>query len=112
MRPGTQNINGEEARNSGGLAVREEDEVEDEEDIGEGILVLGSASERTRGGAVVLGVDEGEAGYAPTPLMSSCLGRPWWLQGGDGAGRSCPPGWRQQGNREGEGGNPRAWLLT
>ena len=60
-------------------------------------------SERTWGGAAVLGVDEGEAGDAPTPVISSCLGRPWWLQGGDGAGRSCPPGWRRRRKREGEG---------
>ena len=76
MHPGTQNIDGDEARNSGGLAVHEEDEVEDEEDVGEGVLGLGSASERTRGGAAVLGVDGGEAGDAPTPVSSSCLGRP------------------------------------
>ena len=68
MRSRTQNIDGEEARNSGGLVVREEDEAEDEEDVGEGVLGLGSASERSRGGAAVLGVDEGEAGDAPTPV--------------------------------------------
>ena len=43
MRSQTQNIDGEEARNSGGLVVREEDEAEDEEDVGEGVLGLGSA---------------------------------------------------------------------
>ena len=53
---GIENSDGEEARNSGGLAVREEDEAEDEEDVGEGVLGLGSASERSRGGAAVLAV--------------------------------------------------------
>ena len=107
-----ENIDGDEARNSGGLAVREEDEVEDEEDVGEGVLRLRSASERTRGGSAVFGVDGVEAGDAPTPVMSSCLGRPWWLQGGDGAGRSCPPGWRRRRKSRGRRGNPRAWLLA
>ena len=51
----------------------------------------------------MLWVDGGEASDAPTQVMSSCLGRPWWLQGGDGAGRSCPPGWRRRRKREGEG---------
>ena len=39
-----------------------EGEVEDEEDVGEGVLGLGSASEQTRGGTEVLWVDGGEAG--------------------------------------------------
>ena len=98
-----QQIDSREAKISGGLAVQEGDNIEDEEDVGEGVLGLGSASEQTRGGAEVLWVDGGEAGDAPTPVMSSCLGRPWWLQGGDGAGRSCPPGWRRRRKREGEG---------
>ena len=112
MRSQTQNIDGEEARNSGGLVVREEDEAEDEEDVGEGVLGLGSASEQTRGGVAVLGVEGGEAGDAPTLVLSSCLSRPWWLQGGDGAGRSCPPGWRRRRKTRGRRGNPRAWLLA
>ena len=71
-----QQIDGGEAKISGGLAVREGDDVKDEEDVGEGVLGLGSASEQSRGVAAVLGVDEGEAGDAPTPVLSSCLGRP------------------------------------
>ena len=112
MRPGTQNIDGEEARNSDGLVVREEDEVEDEEDVGEGVLGLGSASGQTRGGAEVLWVDGGDVDDAPTLVMSSCFDRPWWLQGEDGAGRSCPPGRRRRRKTRGRRGNPRAWLLA
>ena len=74
-----QQIDGGEAKISGGLAVREGDDVEDEEDVGEGVLGLGSASEWTRGGDAVLGVDEREAGDAPTPARSSCSGRSWWV---------------------------------
>ena len=107
-----QQIDSGEAKISGGLAVREGDDVEDEEDVGEGVLGLGSASERTRGGVAVLGVEGGEAGDAPTLVLSSCLSRPWWLQGGDGAGRSCPPGWRRRRRSRGRRGNPRAWLLA
>ena len=40
-----QQIDSGEAKISGGLAVREGDDVEDEEDVGEGVLGLGSASE-------------------------------------------------------------------
>ena len=101
MRLGTQNIDGEEARNSGGLAVREEDEVEDEEDVGEGVLLLGSVSERTRGGAAVLGVDEGEAGYAPMLEGSSWPRWPWLLEAaGQGASGDL---WRGGGAEGREG---------
>ena len=98
-----------EAKISGGLAVREGDDVEDEEDVGEGILGLGSASEWTRGGDAVLGVDGGEAGDAPTPARSSCSGRSWWLQGGNGAGKqgvgaSYP--WRRHGGERKEEEEP------
>ena len=37
MRPGTQNIDGEEARNSGEFAVREEDEAGEEDVVEEEI---------------------------------------------------------------------------
>ena len=39
MRPGTQNIDGEEARNSGELAVREEDEAGEEDVVEEEIAM-------------------------------------------------------------------------
>ena len=101
MRSGIQNSDGEEARNSGGLAVREEDEAEDKEDVGEGVLGLGSASKQSRGGAVVLGVDEGEAGYAPMLEGSSWPRRPWLLEAvGQGASGDL---WRG-GGAEGRGG--------
>ena len=74
-----QQIDSGEAKISGGLAVREGDDVEDDEDIGEGVLGLGSASQWTRGSTAVLGVDGGEASDAPTPARSSFLGRSWWL---------------------------------
>ena len=74
-----QQIDSGEAKISGGRAGREGDDKEDEEDGGEGGLGLGAAAEWTRGGDAVLGVDGGEAGDAPTPARSSCLGRSWWL---------------------------------
>ena len=74
-----QQIDCEEAKISGGLAVREGDDVVDVEDVGEGVLGLGSTSEWSRGGDAVLGVNGGEAGVAPTPTGSSYSGRSWWL---------------------------------
>ena len=79
VRPVAQQINSGEAKISSGLAVREGDDVEDEEDNGEGVLGLGSVTERTWGGTAVLGFDGGEAGDAPTQARSSRSGRPWWL---------------------------------
>ena len=88
--------------------IYEGDEVEEEGDVVDGVLGLGSALERNRGGFVVLRIDGGEAGDAPTAVRSSCSGQPWWLGAANRHKRGIcgkAAAWREVRRR---GRNPRA----